>query len=81
MSHTPTTPGAPDEPRLKHPSHINEFVLYRMHNLTRVAVQGVGMMFRRESALVGATGASWHSLGSSPTLTSHGWRNSQGWTR
>lgn len=59
MSHTPTTPGAPDEPRLKHPSHINEFLLYRMYNLTRVAVQGVGLMFRRE---IGISRRDWRIL-------------------
>ncbi|MEZ0603522.1 MarR family winged helix-turn-helix transcriptional regulator [Paraburkholderia sp. IW21] len=33
---------------LKHPEHIDEFLLYRLHNLARVATQGVGLMFRRE---------------------------------
>jgi DNA-binding MarR family transcriptional regulator len=35
-------------PVLKHPEHIDEFLLYRLHNLARVATQGVGLMFRRE---------------------------------
>ncbi|ACD16459.1 MarR family winged helix-turn-helix transcriptional regulator [Paraburkholderia phytofirmans] len=59
MSHTPTAPGAADEPRLKHPSHIDEFLLYRLHNLTRVAVQGVGLMFRRE---IGISRRDWRVL-------------------
>src|SRR6185437_14450039 len=59
MSHPPTPPGAPDEPLLKHPSHIDEFLLYRLHNLTRVAVQGVGLMFRRE---IGISRRDWRVL-------------------
>ncbi|CAE6866992.1 hypothetical protein R70199_01288 [Paraburkholderia domus] len=35
-------------PVLKHPEHIDEFLLYRLHNLARLATQGVGLMFRRE---------------------------------
>lgn len=35
-------------PVLKHPEHIDEFLLYRLHTLARLATQGVGLMFRRE---------------------------------
>lgn len=49
----------PHAPRLKNPSHIDEFLLYRMHNLTRVAVQGVGLMFRRE---IGISRRDWRIL-------------------
>ncbi|WP_233839035.1 MarR family winged helix-turn-helix transcriptional regulator [Paraburkholderia sp. ZP32-5] len=44
-------PPTPSTPRLKQPGHIDEFLLYRLHNLTRIAVQGVGLMFRREIGL------------------------------
>jgi DNA-binding MarR family transcriptional regulator len=35
-------------PRIKEPDHIDDFLAYRMHNLTRVAAHGVGLKFRRE---------------------------------
>lgn len=35
-------------PALKNPAHIEDFLLYRIHNLARIATQGVGLMFRRE---------------------------------
>ncbi len=38
----------PSPPVLKHPEHIDDFLLYRLHNLARLATQGVGLMFRRE---------------------------------
>ncbi|MFM0338992.1 MarR family winged helix-turn-helix transcriptional regulator [Paraburkholderia fungorum] len=44
---------------LKHPEHIDEFLLYRLHNLTRVATQGVGLMFRRE---IGISRRDWRIL-------------------
>lgn len=44
---------------LKHPEHIDEFLLYRLHNLARVAVQGAGLMFRRE---LGITRRDWRIL-------------------
>lgn len=43
-----TVPDSSSRPVLKHPEHIDEFLLYRLHNLARVAVQGAGLMFRRE---------------------------------
>jgi DNA-binding MarR family transcriptional regulator len=46
-------------PVLKHPEHIDEFLLYRLHNLARVAVQGAGLMFRRE---LGITRRDWRIL-------------------
>lgn len=58
-SSAPPTPAAPATPRLKHPGHIDEFLLYRMHNLTRVAVQGVGLMFRRD---IGISRRDWRIL-------------------
>jgi DNA-binding MarR family transcriptional regulator len=44
---------------LKHPAHIDEFLLYRIHNLARVATQGVGLMFRRE---IGISRREWRIL-------------------
>jgi DNA-binding MarR family transcriptional regulator len=33
---------------LKNPEHIDDFLLFRIYNLSRLAVRGVGLMFRRE---------------------------------
>ncbi|TAL53673.1 MAG: MarR family transcriptional regulator [Pandoraea sp.] len=44
---------------LKNPGHIEDFLLYRMHNLTRLAVRGVGLMFQRE---VGISRRDWRIL-------------------
>ncbi len=53
--HVPRSKSAPrsaappaELPALKNPAHIEEFPIYRIHNLARVATQGVGLMFRRE---------------------------------
>lgn len=46
-------------PRIKHPRHIDEFLLYRIHKLTRIGIQGVGMMFRRE---IGISRRDWRIL-------------------
>lgn len=52
-------PSASDSPVLKHPAHIEEFLLYRIHNLARLATQGVGLMFRRE---IGISRRDWRIL-------------------
>lgn len=52
-------PLASDPPALKRPAHIEEFLLYRIHNLSRLATQGVGMMFRRE---IGISRRDWRIL-------------------
>ncbi|CAG9269293.1 DNA-binding MarR family transcriptional regulator [Paraburkholderia unamae] len=44
----PPSAAPPASPALKNPGHIEEFLLYRIHNLSRIATQGVGLMFRRE---------------------------------
>lgn len=44
---------------LKHPEHIEEFLMYRLHNLSRLATQGVGLMFRRE---IGISRRDWRIL-------------------
>ena len=49
----------PDVPVLKNPHHIDEFMLYRIHKLARVAAQGVGLMFRRE---IGISRRDWRIL-------------------
>ncbi|MFT4063879.1 MarR family winged helix-turn-helix transcriptional regulator [Paraburkholderia sp.] len=59
MPRSSSVPPAPSAPRLKQPGHIDEFLLYRMHNLTRVAVQGVGLMFRNE---IGISRRDWRIL-------------------
>jgi DNA-binding MarR family transcriptional regulator len=46
-------------PVLKHPEHIEDFLLYRIHNLARLGTQGVGMMFRRE---IGVSRRDWRIL-------------------
>lgn len=53
------SPSAPAAPLLKNPEHIEDFLLYRMHNLTRLAVRGVGLMFQRE---VGISRRDWRIL-------------------
>ena len=58
-STAPSAASAPTVPPLKQPGHIDQFLLYRMHNLTRVAVQGVGLMFRRE---IGISRRDWRIL-------------------
>jgi DNA-binding MarR family transcriptional regulator len=58
-SDAPSAASAPATPRLKQPGHIDQFLLYRMHNLTRIAVQGVGLMFRRE---IGISRRDWRIL-------------------
>jgi DNA-binding MarR family transcriptional regulator len=45
--------------RIKHPDHIDEFLLYRIHKLARVGMRGVGLMFRRE---VGISRRDWRIL-------------------
>ncbi|VWD12757.1 monooxygenase [Burkholderia lata] len=59
VRHTSSAPPASSTPRLKQPCHIDEFVLYRMYNMTRVAVRGVSLMFRRE---IGISRRDWRSL-------------------
>lgn len=49
----------PVAPVLKHPRHIDDFLLYRLHNLARLATQGVGLMFRRE---IGISRRDWRIL-------------------
>ncbi|CAH2914032.1 MAG: hypothetical protein CPSOU_2417 [uncultured Paraburkholderia sp.] len=44
---------------IKHPGHIDEFLLYRIHKLTRVGIRGVGLMFRRE---IGISRRDWRIL-------------------
>lgn len=44
---------------LKHPGHIDDFLLYRIHKLARLATQGVGLMFRRE---IGISRRDWRIL-------------------
>ncbi|WP_019937073.1 MarR family winged helix-turn-helix transcriptional regulator [Bordetella sp. FB-8] len=44
---------------LKHPRHIDDFLLYRIHNLARLATHGVGLMFRRE---IGISRRDWRIL-------------------
>ncbi|CAH2777839.1 MAG: hypothetical protein CPDRYMAC_1029 [uncultured Paraburkholderia sp.] len=68
---TPTVPAADRHPPpvLKHPEHIHEFLLYQLHNLTRVATQGVGLMFRCE---IGISRRDWRILafvGQNPDLS------------
>lgn len=46
-------------PLLKRPAHIDEFLLYRLHTLTRIATQGVGLMFRRD---IGVSRREWRVL-------------------
>jgi DNA-binding MarR family transcriptional regulator len=46
-------------PRIKEPDHIDDFLAYRMHNLTRVAAHGVGLKFRRE---IGISRRDWRLL-------------------
>ncbi|WP_254609941.1 MarR family winged helix-turn-helix transcriptional regulator [Burkholderia lata] len=59
VPHTSSAPPASSTPRLKQPCHIDEFVLYRMYNMTRVAVRGVSLMFRRE---IGISRRDWRIL-------------------
>jgi DNA-binding MarR family transcriptional regulator len=65
LSSDPTVPRpkpaspAPATSALKRPVHIEDFLLYRIHNLARVATQGVGLMFRRE---IGISRRDWRIL-------------------
>jgi DNA-binding MarR family transcriptional regulator len=56
----PPSPGTvPAPPVIKNPQHIDDFLLYRMHNLTRAGARGVGLMFRRE---IGISRRDWRIL-------------------
>lgn len=59
MTHPKPTPETPAASALKNPGNIDEFLLYRLHNLARVAVHGVGLMFRRE---IGISRRDWRIL-------------------
>ncbi|REE22002.1 DNA-binding MarR family transcriptional regulator [Paraburkholderia sp. BL27I4N3] len=56
-SNSPDTDPSP--PVVKDPQHIDDFLMYRMHNLTRVATRGVGLMFRRD---IGISRRDWRLL-------------------
>lgn len=59
MPRSKTGSGVPAGSTLKHPAHIDEFLLYRLHNLARVATRGVGLMFSRE---IGISRRDWRIL-------------------